>query len=487
MNNTISRLCLLICLLAGSTAAMAQGQLKNIEVTNSAFSKQGDNLNAALDVRLNDLQVSTNGVHIYTPVLVSNADESVRHALAPFMVVGKRRATVLERNARYHNTPDYMTPAPLYTLTRANGTRQSIAYTTETPYQPWMSDAHLEITEWVSGCASCDKGFSTLTFADRILAEPYRPSYTIAMIRPEVEQFKRRADSYTATVGFPVDVREIRSSFGDNAAVLKDVDEKVHTLVTNSDLTVTDVTITGYASPEASQAYNKTLSQSRADAFANYLSKKHGLSRGDMRVVGYGEDWAEARRLVEASSLDRKADVLAIIDAEPNADARDAKIKAIDGGATYSRLLREIWPNIRRTVYTVAYNVRSFDVEEAKRILVTNPKLLSLHEMYLVAGTYETDSEEYRQVFDIAARVFPQDPIALMNASAKDLREGNHTAALRRLEPLKDDPRAWNNLGVAYAMSGDSEQAMTYFRKAAEQGDNDARKNSAELQKALGK
>ena len=173
--------------------------------------------------------------------------------------------------------------------------------------------------------------------------------------------------------------------------------------------------------------------------------------------------------------------------AEPDADARDAKIKAIDGGATYSRLLREIWPDIRRTVYTVAYNVRNFDIEEAKRILVTNPKLLSLHEMYLVAGSYKTDSEEYRQVFDIAARVFPQDPIALMNASAKDLREGNHTAALRRLEPLRDDPRAWNNLGVAYAMSGDSEQAMTYLRKAADRGDNDARKNIAELQKVQGK
>ncbi|MDO5017498.1 MAG: OmpA family protein [Porphyromonas sp.] len=481
---TISILAAAALLIAAPVTLTAQSRLGAIGV-DTDFSLQNNRLSVAIDVALQDAEIASQATYIYTPVIVSNqTPESDRVELPPFMVVGKRRAMVLERRRRYGNRPRHTESEPAYTLVRVNGTPQKIAYVTETAYLPWMSDARLELRESVRGCASCDRGVAAAVYADRIVTPPYRPSYTVTMLQPEVERIKRRSDSFTATIAYPVNVAELRREYQNNSAVIGEIDQKVGAITANPDLTVTEVTIAGYASPEASAAYNKSLSERRAQALADYMGAKLGISRAAIRVTASGEDWAEARRLIEASDLPRRAEVLAIIDRETDPDARDGEIRALDGGATYARLLTEIWPAIRRTVYTVAYTVRGFDVEEAKRLLATNPKLLSLHEIYLVAGTYEADSKEYLQVFDIASRLFPNDPIALMNASASDLKEGAYAEALRRLEPLKEDPRAWNNLGIAYARLGRYDEAKRYFQKAIADGSDAARHNLAEVERA---
>ncbi|MGI6574257.1 MAG: hypothetical protein ACOX19_12890 [Fermentimonas sp.] len=55
--------------------------------------------------------------------------------------------------------------------------------------------------------------------------------------------------------------------------------------------------------------------------------------------------------------------------------------------------------------------MRPFSVEEAKGVIRTNPRLLSLNEMFLVAQTYAPASSEFKEVFDIATRLYPDEPI----------------------------------------------------------------------------
>ena len=40
--------------------------------------------------------------------------------------------------------------------------------------------------------------------------------------------------------------------------------------------------------------------------------------------------------------------------------------------------------------------------------------------MYLVAQTYEEGSEDFNEVFHIAVRMYPHDPIANINAAAME-------------------------------------------------------------------
>lgn len=49
------------------------------------------------------------------------------------------------------------------------------------------------------------------------------------------------------------------------------------------------ITVEGFADPAGSQAYNRRLSQRRAEAVANYLTENAGLSRENLKTVGYGE------------------------------------------------------------------------------------------------------------------------------------------------------------------------------------------------------
>ena len=55
--------------------------------------------------------------------------------------------------------------------------------------------------------------------------------------------------------------------------------------------------------------------------------------------------------------------------------------------------------------------------------------------------------------------------------------------AIERMNKVADNPKVWNNLGVAYARKGDFTKAKEYFTKAAGQGDDDARANLEELRK----
>jgi tetratricopeptide (TPR) repeat protein len=168
-----------------------------------------------------------------------------------------------------------------------------------------------------------------------------------------------------------------------------------------------------------------------------------------------------------------------------NPDARDAELKKLSGGQTYRTLLDTYYPPLRRTDYTIAYTVRPFSVEEAKGVIKTNPRLLSLNEMFLVAQTYEPASGEFKEVFDIATRLYPDEPIAILNSAAADIEGGNNRAAIDRLNRIESDPRAWNNLGVAYVRLGDTAKAMEYFQKAADKNDSDAEINLRELKKHL--
>ena len=96
------------------------------------------------------------------------------------------------------------------------------------------------------------------------------------------------------------------------------------------------------------------------------------------------EDWAGLEKRVENSSLADKEELLAIIRAdEPkDYDRREAKLKALNRGASYRVLLRDIYPALRHSDYAVRYTIRSFTVEEARELIYSDPRQLSLNEMF---------------------------------------------------------------------------------------------------------
>jgi outer membrane protein OmpA-like peptidoglycan-associated protein len=457
--------------------------IDQVKVSDASAVKKGDDVIFNMNIVLDELKIASNDMVMLVPVLKSNVGNESK-TLPAIVIAGGRRDKIIRRNKSL-NEPPLFPEEPQSVILRKNGTAQTVSYQTQVPFESWMRDAHLKLGGSSSGCANCDLGSGEKLIAQNVLPKPYVPVYKITYIEPEVEPVKNRADKYTAALNFRVDKYNLDPNYMNNADILAETNRVVSKIMNNKDLTVSNFDIVGYASPEASVAHNKMLAENRAKAFADYLSKKFGWPRNKMDVKGYGEDWEKTRQLVVAFNLPDKNEILNIIDKTPDPDARDAKLMKLSGGETYRRMLSELYPKVRRTEYTVSYVARAFNVEEARKIIKTNPKLLSLNEMYLVAQSYPADSKEFKEVFDIAARLYPDDPIAIVNSAAVDIEGGNNQAAIDRLMKIKENPHSWNNIGVAYARKGDISKAKEYFTKAAGEGDNDARVNLEELRKVI--
>ncbi len=86
-------------------------------------------------------------------------------------------------------------------------------------------------------------------------------------------------------------------------------------------------------------------------------------------------------------------------------------------------------------------------------------------------------------MFDISARLYPDNELSILNSSSADIEAGNVDGALERLSKISGSVKAWNDLGVGYALKGDFPEAKSYFEKAAGSGDDNAKHNLEELAK----
>lgn len=445
-------------------------------------------MSLALDLILDDLRVGSNDLIILTP-RIAQPDGSYEQVLEPIYIVGGTRDKALSRQLSFGHTPDYYSAARPQSITRRqNGLPQTIRYSATVPYDKRMRGAVLSIDECLTGCADCDRGSAAMTLLTPFVkAEPYRPTYHTSCVVPVAEKIKNRSDKYSATIAFRVAKHNIDRGYKQNATVLDDVDSKVRSVLGNKDITRTGMTVEGWASPEGKAGYNKALSERRAKSFADYLSRTHGIKRSDMSVAGRGEDWAGVEKLIRESDFSYKADLQEIID-NYSGDARDPKVRALQGGVPFRELVSDagLYAKVRRTDYAFRYTVRGFNLEEARERIKTAPKLLSLNEMYLVANSYPVGSEDFKEVFAIAEKYFPGEPAALTNAAAAELEGGNAVAALTRLDQVKEPTaETLNNRGIALALTGKYDEAEKCFSEAMAKGDKRATDNLAELRKLL--
>ena len=144
---------------------------------------------------------------------------------------------------------------------------------------------------------------------------------------------------------------------------------------------------------------------------------------------------------------------------------------------SYRMLLEECYPGLRRSDYVVTYIIRGFNVDEARQIIRTQPQKLSLQEMFAVAQTYEPGSEDFKQVFDVAVHLYPNDPVANLNAANSLLEIGQYDLAQPYLNKAGQSPQALNARAVALLMQSRYDEALPLLRQAREAGLKEAEAN----------
>ena len=448
-----------------------------ILISEATLWQEGNSLYINMLVDITNLKVAKDRTLTLTPVLTGTQNSI---PLPEIIINGKRREKAYLRAMALNKEAGLQMP---------NGQTDVIAYSQVLPYQPWMANAVLNLDENLCGCAGHQEELHQELITAEVSTEEGRLSNlmpVVAYIQPTVEVIKARNDQYEANLDFPVSKSVILTDFMNNHAELMSIRSMFEKIQNDKNLTVTGISIEGFASPEGPLKLNEQLSKSRAEALKNYLSTNEKIPANLFKVSFGGENWAGLVKALEASSMKEKEAFLEIIKNTTDDVRRKQEIMRVGGGAPYRAMLKELYPPLRKVDCRIDYTVVNFDVSQGRIVIKENPKYLSLNEMYQVANSYPKGSNDFINVFDVAVRMYPNDEVANINAAAVSLSKKDLEIARKYMEKANKLTAEYeNNLGVLYFLQGDVQQAIPTFSKAAKMGNEAAKKNLEQLEKIL--
>ena len=433
----------------------------SIVVENKKVEQTDHNLVVDLTLNMDSLHLRSNQRLVFTPMVCSKDGQQ---KLMPQIVVNGRKQDISYRRYAHKDYPD-----DAQTVRRKNGTAQSYEYNAIVPYEEWMKNADVVIAEDLCGCGNVEE-------QDQTVIQRLRTPY-MAYLRPKAEARKARTEEGRAFIDFPVDKTTLYPDYRNNPRELDKIVNTINLVKEDKNVSITGIEIHGYASPEAPYNYNARLAEGRAKTLTDHVKRLVNLSDNIFKVTSTPEDWEGLRQAVASGNLDHKQQILDIIDdTDLDPDAREWKIKSTYP-QEYRFMLDTYYPALRHSDYVVSYTVRPFSVEEAKEILRTKPKQLSLEEMYLVAQTYEPGSDEFNEVFQTAVHLYPEDETANLNAACAEIERGDYKAASRYLAKAGNSPYAAHARGVMAMKQGNDDEARRQFTIAAQGGVKEAQQN----------
>ncbi len=440
--------------LAFATAAQAQTALEGVSVQQASLKQRGDTLAVSLTLDLSQLSVKRNRALLLTPLMVSEADSLTLEQNA---VYGRRRyfqylrkhvwlAPKDENNYRMRNKPSTVTVSELL------------------PASLWPAGADLKLRGELYGCCGIIVDEQELMLARYL---PFAPRLVYITPSPGKDTLALEGRAY---INFHVDKTAIDPNYMNNPRELAAIRATIDSVKNDPDITVTSVWLKGFASPESPYSHNRDLAKGRTEVLKNYIQNLYNFPEGTVTTDFEPEDWQGLRAYVEGSGLEHRQQIIDIIDTEMDPDAKEAKIKATYP-AEYNFLLTECYPSLLHTEYHVSYLVRMFtDIEEIRRVYASEPHKLSLNELYRLALTYEPGSEEFVDVFEPAARMYPASDVAHVNAACAAWSRGDKEAAAHYIAQAGDSGEADYLRGIMAMDADDTEAALRLFQSAKQKG-----------------
>lgn len=476
-----------LCLNTEEAFAQNRSYSGDIGIEPVRLEQSGDFLYIDMNFILKDVKVRTAHGVDFIPQLVAPANT---YNLPKVSVKGKDEYLAYERRLSLMSAKEKRKHVAPYLVKKSNKrTNDTIRYRYVLPYESWMADAKLNVQRDECGC-----GESTLMSVqpvidqvtlERILS-PYIVNPHFAYVEPKVEVVKSREIQAECFLDFEVNKINIRPEYMNNPRELAKIRVMIDDLKLDPSIKVNRLDIIGYTSPEGTLATNKRLSEGRAMALRDYLASRYDFPRNQYHIIFGGENWDGLIDALETLDMDYKNEMLDIIQDIPIEKGRETKLMQLRGGVPYRYLLKNVFPSLRVAICKVNYDIKNFNVDEAKEVIKRRPQNLSLNEMFLVANTYPKGSQEFIDVFETAVRMYPDSEIANMNAATAALSRNDLISAERYLKKMESQeywPEYNNAMGILTLLKGDYELAEEYLNKARELGLDVATDNLEELAK----
>lgn len=301
----------------------------------------------------------------------------------------------------------------------------------------------------------------------------------LPLVMPDPEDTKLRYVSGHAFLDFPVNETIIYPQYRKNPEELARIKKMVDSVLFDKSVTITGISLHGYASPESPYSNNTRLAKGRTESFKSYLMRKYAFNSRLFTTTYTPEDWenlrgflmnSEGRKVKDNFWYDNLAyvetpevpdivrdncnELISIIDKNMDADAKEELLKKVAGGQPYQWLLEHVYPGLRHTDYIIEYEVKPYPVAKGRRLIYTHPEAMSLEEMYKVAQSYEEGTDDWLDALLIAVQQYPDSEVANFNAACGCVKTKRLNDARKYLEKAgkNNDVRYVGN--VIRAMEG---------------------------------
>lgn len=458
-----------------------------IRIEPMRLEQSGALLHVDLNIILDDVKVkSTRGVD-FIPQLISSSNT---YELPRISIKGRNEYLAYERRLSVMSQREKESYRLPYLVERNSKKKSGVLhYRYSLPYEPWMADAKLNVQRDECGCGestlmNVEYAFDKVTL-ERMLV-PYVITPYLSYVEPMVEEIKSRDVQAECFLDFVVNKVDIRPEYMNNPKELAKIRAMIDDLKNDVNVNVKRLDIIGYASPEGTLETNKRLSEGRAMALRNYLATQYDFPKNQYHIQFGGENWEGLVKALDTIEMVDKAEVLNIIANIPIEKGRETTLMKLHGGEPYRFMLKHIFPSLRVAICKVSYDIKNFNLEEAKEVIKRRPQNLSLNEMFMVANTYPKGSQEFIDIFETAVRIYPGSEIANMNAATAALSRNDLVSAERYLERVKSEdysPEYNNTMGILLLMKEDYESSEKYLKIAKELGLDVAKDNLDELAK----
>lgn len=435
--------------------AAAANSPVSVKVSDANIERTETSIIVSMNIDAADIKLGSDREIKYTPVITDGTNRTT----LPTVVIAGRNRYIQNQRHKTTTAPDILTRK-----------KDGIRYSASAPYEQWMQQSELVLVadECNCGVTLGNENMSEIAQID-FMERVFTPVFVLET--PAAELVKSRSAKGTAYIDFPVNRTTISPDYRRNPEEIAKIRASIDLVDNDPDSKITSIKIIGYASPEGSYSNNESLAEGRANSLAEYVRNLYSFESHVMHTGWVAENWEGLRDYLEKSDIENKNAILALIDDNTLApDAREQKLKK-DFPAQYAFLLREIYPGLRRSDYTVDYVVRSFtSVDEIKAIMATAPQKLSLNEIYVVANSLDPASDEYREAFELAVRMYPDDTIANTNMAAIALQRDELNSAGAYLSKAGNSPKATYLRGILAAKQSKYSEAASLLESARTQG-----------------
>ena len=286
---------------------------------------------------------------------------------------------------------------------------------------------------------------------------------------------KERSHTLAIRLTYPLNKTNIVPTLHKNGLELARINKDITELKAHPDYKVTGVRIEGFASPEGPYDNNMRLAEGRARSIMEYVIGKTGWNRGLFALGRMEENWQGLQDTLKVdASLPARDEALRMLNEETNKEVVKQNLKKLKD---YSSLIAKVYTYLRLSAYTVDYELPVYPLQQAKEIILKDPKNLNPEEIYAVALDYGLDSDKGIEALNILQKLYPDSELARCYMAVKSLNNNALNDVVAKLEPVmvKSDKEK-ELLATAYAKQGKLKEAFELLIKV--QKPNDMTRNN---------